>query len=75
MKPIEKGGRNEEVNKNVEEAGNKRYGGRGGGGGWVGGLDTPLLPLMGVSPPDAVKKQSSANLWYIFTIWMMTKSE
>ena len=71
MQSIEKkGGRNEEDNKNVEEAGNERYGGRGGGGvgGWVGGLDTPLRPLMGVSPPDTVKKQSSANLWYIFII-------
>ena len=32
MQSIEKkGGRNEEDNKNVEEAGNERYGGRGGG--------------------------------------------
>lgn len=70
MQSIEKkGDRNEEANKNVEEVGNERYGERGGGGGWVGDLDAPLLSLMGVSPPDTVKKQSSANLWYIFTIW------
>ena len=63
MQSIEKkDGRNEEDNKNVEEEGNERYGGREGGG-WHGGLDTPLLPLMGVSTPDKVKKQSSANLW------------
>lgn len=69
MQSIEKkDGRNEEDNKKVEEEGNERYGGREGGG-WHGGLDTPLLPLMGVSTPDTVKKQSSANLWYIFTIW------
>ena len=68
MQSIEKkGDGNEEANKNVEEVGNERYGGRGGGG-WVGDLDAPLLSLMGVSPPDAVKKQSSANLWYIFTM-------
>ena len=49
MKPIEKGGRNEEVNKNVEEAGNKRYGGRGGGGGgWE--VWTPLSSHWWVSP-------------------------
>ena len=66
MQSIEKkGDRNEEDNKNVEEEGNERYGGREGGG-WVEGLDTPLLPLMGVSLPDTVKKESSANLWYIF---------
>lgn len=63
MQSIEKkDGRNEEDNKNGEEEGNERYGGREGGG-WHGGLDTPLLPLMGVSTPDSVKKQSSANLW------------
>ena len=31
-----KGDRNEEANKNVEEAGNERYGGSRGGGGVVG---------------------------------------
>lgn len=63
MQSIEKkDDRNEEDNKNVEEEGNERYGGREGGG-WHGGLDTPLHPLMGVSTPDTVKKQSSANLW------------
>ena len=63
MQSIEKkDGRNEEDNKNVEKKGNERYGGREGGG-WHGSLDTPLLPLMGVSTPDTVKKQSSANLW------------
>ena len=44
-------------------AGNERYGGRGEGG-WVGGLDASLLPLIGVSSPNTVKKQSSANVWY-----------
>lgn len=69
MQSIEKkDGRNEEDNKNVEEEGNERYGGRERGG-WHGGLDTPLHPLMGVSTPDTVKKQSSANLWLFFTIW------
>ena len=54
--------------KTSSKQGMKGTGGGGGGGGWVGDLDAPLLSLMGVSPPDTVKKQSSANLWYIFTI-------
>ena len=45
MQSIEKkDGRNEEDNKNVEGEGNERYGGRGGGGGEVVGMEvwTPL---------------------------------
>lgn len=74
-----KGDRNEEANKNVEEAGNERYGGSRGGGGWLGGRFGRPSPLTdGCLPARHGQETKLSKLvvyFYNMTIWMMTKSE
>lgn len=74
MQSIEKkGDGNEEANKNVEEVGNERYGGR--GGGWLGGRFGCPSPLTdGCLPARHGQETKLSKLvvyFYNVTIWMI----